>query len=73
MRKTTAKLISVTLMMVLSLCLMTVSSYAYLVLSHNPAVSGIAFPIAGKFSGQIRNRQSQFQNGGIFGFADLFL
>lgn len=47
MEKQTAKLISITLMMVLSLCLMTVSSYAWLVLSKNPVVSGIAVTVGG--------------------------
>ena len=47
MRKATAKLISITIMMIISLCLMTVSSYAYLVLSNNPAVSGVSVTVGG--------------------------
>lgn len=47
MQKTTAKLISITIMMIISLCLMTTATYAYLVLSKSPAISGIAVSIGG--------------------------
>lgn len=73
MRKTTAKLISVTLMMVLSLCLMTVSSYAYLVLSHNPAVSGIAVSVSGGDTIKMAaNIQAVGENGEIINYPGFF-
>ena len=73
MKKQTAKLVSITLMMILSLCLMTVSSYAWLVMSKNPVVSGIAVTVGGSDTIKLAPNMTQVtETGEIVNYPGFF-
>lgn len=73
MKKATAKLISITVMMIISLCLMTVSSYAYLVLSSSPAVSGVSVTVGGSDTIKLaKNITKELETGEIINIPGYF-